>query len=129
MLTPSALIQGHFDYASAIWYSGLTQTLKNKLQIVQNKVIRCILDLPARSHVGYDEFSKANMFPGDKRVEQLKMNHLFNIIHGTAPVFNFNCDGFNYLNFNPYHCYFLTAQLNYINNMLCKNCNNFILPN
>ena len=38
MLT-SALIQFHFDYASAIWYSGLTQTLKSKLQIVQNKII------------------------------------------------------------------------------------------
>ena len=55
--------------------------------IAQNKVIRFILDLPARSHVGYDEFSKANMFSVDKRVEQLKMNHLFNIIHGTAPAY------------------------------------------
>ena len=31
MLT-SALIQCHFDYASAIWYSVLTQTLKNKIK-------------------------------------------------------------------------------------------------
>ena len=58
----SALIQCHFDYASAIWYSGLTQTFKTKLQIVQNKIIRFILDLPARSHVGYVEFSKAKTF-------------------------------------------------------------------
>ena len=48
----------------------------NKLQIVQNKIIRFILDLPARSHVGYDEFSKANIFLVDKRVDQLKLNHL-----------------------------------------------------
>ena len=80
----SALIQCHFDYASAIWYSGLTQTFKTKLQIVQNKIIRFILDLPARSHVGYVEFSKAKMFPVHKRVEQLKMNHMFNIIHGNS---------------------------------------------
>ena len=86
MLT-SALIQCHFDYASAIWYSGLTQTLKSKLQIVQNKIIRFILDLPARSHVGYVEFSKAKMFPVHKRVEQLKMNHMFNIIHGISPAY------------------------------------------
>ena len=83
----SALIQCHFDYVSAIWYSGITHTLKNKLQIVQNIVIRFILDLPARSHVGYDEFSKVNIFPVDKRVDQLKMNHLFNIIYGTAPAY------------------------------------------
>ena len=86
MLT-SALIQCHFDYASAIWYSGLTQTLKYKLQTVQNKIIRFILDLPARSHVGYVEFSKAKMFPVHKRVEQLKMNHMFNIIHGISPAY------------------------------------------
>ena len=83
----SALIQCHFDYASAIWYSGLTQTFKTKLQIVQNKIIRFILDLPARSHVGYVEFSKAKMFPVHKRVEQLKMNHMFNIIHGNSPAY------------------------------------------
>ena len=85
MLTP-ALIQCHFDYASAIWYSGLTQTLENMLQIVQNIVIRFILDLPACSHVGYDEYSKANMFPVDKRVDLLKTYHLFNVIHGAAPA-------------------------------------------
>ena len=83
----SALIQCHFDYACAIWYSGLTQTFKTKLQIVQNKIIRFILDLPARSHVGYVEFSKAKMFPVHKRVEQLKMNHMFNIIHGNSPAY------------------------------------------
>ena len=86
MLT-SALIQCHFDYASVIWYSGLAQTVKNKLQVVQNTVIGFILDLPARSHLGYDEFSKANMFPVGKRVDQLKMTHLFNIIHGTVPAY------------------------------------------
>ena len=83
----SALIQCHFDYARAIWYSGLTQTFKTKLQIVQNKIIRFILNLPARSHVGYVEFSKAKMFPVHKRVEQLKMNHMFNIIHGNSPTY------------------------------------------
>ena len=83
----SPLIQCHFDYASAIWYSGLTQTFKTKLQIVQNKIIRFILDLPARSHVGYVEFSKAKMFPVHKRVELLKMNHMFNIIHGNSPAY------------------------------------------
>ena len=38
-LLTSALIQCHLNYASAIWYSGLTQTLKSKLQIVQNKIV------------------------------------------------------------------------------------------
>ena len=86
MLT-SALIQCHFDYASAIWHSGLSKNLKTKLQIVQNKLIRFILALPARAHVGYEEFSKARMFPVHKRVDQLKMNHMFNIIQGLSPAY------------------------------------------
>ena len=61
--------------------------LKSKLQIVQNKIIRFILNLPARSHVGYVEFSKTKMFPVHKRVEQLKVNHMFNIIHGISPAY------------------------------------------
>ena len=78
----SALIQCHFDYASAIWYSGLSKNLKTKL-------IRFILALPARAHVGYDyeEFSKARRFPVHKRVDQLKINHMFNIIQGLSPAY------------------------------------------
>ena len=83
----SALIQCHFDYASAIWYSGLSKNLNTKLQIVQNKLIRFILALPARAHVGYEEFSKARIFPEHKRVDQLKMNHMFNIIQGISPAY------------------------------------------
>ena len=84
----SALIQCHFDYASAIWYSGLTQTFKTKLQIVQNKIIRFILDLPARSHVGYVEFSKAKMFPVHKR-EDISLQD--NTSHQTRSVTSLSC--------------------------------------
>ena len=49
--------------------------------------MRFILALPARAHVGYEEFSKAKMFPVHKRVDQLKMNHMFNIIQGLSPAY------------------------------------------
>ena len=39
----NALIQPHFDYVSSAWYLNLTQTLKNKIQITQNKCIRYCL--------------------------------------------------------------------------------------
>ena len=38
----SALIQCHLDYSCSSWYAGLTKTLKKKLQISQNKVVRFI---------------------------------------------------------------------------------------
>ena len=35
-----SLIQCHFDYASSAWFPSLTQELKHKLQVTQNKLIR-----------------------------------------------------------------------------------------
>ena len=32
-----SLIQCHFDYASSVWFPSLTQDLKHKLQVTQNK--------------------------------------------------------------------------------------------
>ena len=51
-----SLIQCHFDYCCSIWYPGLTQVLKHKLQVTQNKLIRFALNLDARSHVGPQHF-------------------------------------------------------------------------
>ena len=90
MLT-SALIQCHFDYGSAMWYSGLTCGLKKKLQITQNKVIKYILDAPPRTHVGATEFSNVSMLPVHFRVDQLKLNHMFNVINSHCPEY-FKCD-------------------------------------
>ena len=87
MLLTSALVQCHFDYGSSMWYTGTTCLLKKKLQITQNKVIRFILGLPSRSHIGPTEFSGASMLPVPLRVDQLKLNHMYNIINGIAPSY------------------------------------------
>ena len=83
----SALVQCHLDYACSAWYSGLSQRYKNRLQTTQNKMIRFILGLPARAHIGYAEFSRVGMLPIQQRVAQLKLNHMFNIIHNEAPTY------------------------------------------
>ena len=56
-------------------------------KITQNKVIRFILGLPSRSHIGPAEFSGANMLPVPLRVDQLKLNHMYSIINGIAPSY------------------------------------------
>ena len=38
-LSCNALIQLHFDYVSSAWYLNLTQKMKSKIQITQNKCI------------------------------------------------------------------------------------------
>ena len=49
----NALIQPHFDCASSAWYPNLTQKMKNKIQITQNKCIRYCLQLEKWSYVIY----------------------------------------------------------------------------
>ena len=83
----SALIQCHFDYCCSSWYSGTSKTLKNKLQIMQNKTIRFILNLGYRSHIGLIEQERVNMLPVDSRVRQLKLNHVINIKNGQCPEY------------------------------------------
>ena len=51
-----SLIQCHFDYAYSFWYPGLSQLLRNRLQVTQNKMIRFVLKLIPRSHIGSYEF-------------------------------------------------------------------------
>lgn len=82
-----ALVQCHFDYACSAWYSGLTVKIKNKMQVMQNNMIRFILCKPSRYHVTFNDFKKVDFLPVKLRVEQLKLNHMFNIINGIAPKY------------------------------------------
>ena len=51
----SALVQCHFDYACSMWFSCISSTSssRKRLQIIQNKLIRFILGISNRSHIGY----------------------------------------------------------------------------
>ena len=83
MLLTSVLIQCHFNYGSSMWYTGTTCGI----QITQNKVIQFILGLPSISHIGVTEFSSACMLPTycPLRVDQLKLNHMYNVVNGISP--------------------------------------------
>ena len=80
-----SLFQCHFDYACSFWYPGLTQLLRNRLQVTQNKMIRFVLKLDQRSHIGSDEFKSLGLLPVSKRVDQIILNHIFLIKSGTSP--------------------------------------------
>ena len=82
-----SLVQCHFDYACSVWYNGLTQSLKHKLQVTQNKLIRFILDLKPRDHVGHQQFESLNWLPVNKRVEQVMLCHVFKVKHKLAPSY------------------------------------------
>ena len=80
-----SLIQCHYDYGCSIWYHSLTKGLQNKLQTTQNKLIRFVLGLDARAHIGPEHFSLLNWLPVNKRVDQIMLNHVFKVKHGLAP--------------------------------------------
>ena len=65
----------------------LQKTLKHKLQILQNKTIRFVLDLTPRSHIGYSEFNRVNWLPVRFRVQQIVSTNMYRLIHGNAPLY------------------------------------------
>ena len=83
----SSLIQCHFDYASAAWYNGLTQELKYKLQVTQNKLIRFVLGLDSRSHIGREQFTELGWLPVESRIYQIILTHVFKIHSSKAPLY------------------------------------------
>ena len=109
----SALIQCHFDYSSSSWYSGLSQRLKNKLQITQNKMVRYILNLEPRTHIGQTELGSLNFLNVECRVKFLKLCHVHKIYYGSSA---------------PYLCQFFTKTSEIHNYNTRRRLFNFHVP-
>ena len=86
-LLTSALVQCHFDYAASAWFMGSTKALKDKLQVAQNKMVRFILDMGPREHIGQNELDRLGMNNTGNRVRQLMVNHMYKVYNGTAPCY------------------------------------------
>jgi len=81
------LVQCHMDYASSVWYNGLSQSLKNKLQTTQNKMIRLVLNLDARTSIRKEHFNHLSWLPVEKRVHLLMLCHVFKVRNNLAPSY------------------------------------------
>ena len=86
----SSLILCHFDYSCSSWYSSLTKTLKRKLQIMQNKIVRFITNKDTRAHIGQSELDSLKLLNISDRVCQLKLNHVHKVFYNTAPSYMCN---------------------------------------
>ncbi len=67
-----SLVQCHLDYAVSSWYAALTQNAKRKLQILQNKMVRFILDLASRTHLTVDHMKEINLLRVSDRAKTAK---------------------------------------------------------
>ena len=91
----NALIQSHIDYACSTWYTSLKQCHKKKLQVCQNKMVRYILNLGPRSHVGAPELTRVKWLDVKSRVSFLKLNQMYKTRNGKGPSYmNENIDRF-----------------------------------
>jgi hypothetical protein len=90
LCTALTCILCHLDYSCSSWYSGLSKAMKRKFQICQNKVIRFILDLSPMHSINYSIltiFDSIDMLNVDRRMKQMRLNHVLNIVHNKAPVY------------------------------------------
>ena len=81
----NTLIQPHFDFACSAWYPNLTQGLKTKLQIAQNKCIRYCLFLGNREGIRYKHLKRINWLPVAERVKQFIAASVFKFFNNLAP--------------------------------------------
>jgi hypothetical protein len=86
-LLGNALVQCHLDYSISSWYHGLNKLLKTKLQIAQNRLVRFILDMHPREHIGQFNLDAIGFIKMPDRAAQLTLNHVFNIKNMSAPQY------------------------------------------
>ncbi len=65
----------------------MSQKAKTKLQIIQNKIIRFILDLGPRTHITTKHMADLNILRIPGRVEQLRLNITHKIHYNQAPTY------------------------------------------
>ncbi len=65
----------------------MTQKAKNKLQTVQNRMVRFILDLEPRTHLTVDHMKELNMLRLSERAKQLRLNTAHKIFYKQAPEY------------------------------------------
>ena len=68
-----SLIQCYFDYECIVWYPDLSKVLINKLQVTQNEIIRFVLNMDSRAHVGSSVFKSLGWLPVSKELTRLLM--------------------------------------------------------
>jgi hypothetical protein len=82
-----SLVQCNIDYACMAWYFNLTKEYKHKLQVMQNKMMRFILNKGHREHIGPSEFKEIRFVNIENRVIQLSLNIVHKIFYHQSPAY------------------------------------------
>ena len=71
-----AMIQSRIDYASNFYYHGLPKFLQSRLQVVQNKMIRYVLNYSNRTHLVANDFNEVKWMSIENRIKYLAASHV-----------------------------------------------------
>ena len=83
----TSLILSKLSYCSAAWYSGLGVGLRNRLDVIQRKMVRYVNGWGPRDHVGDQEISSTGWLTFSRRVLHSQLCHLFKARIGLAPSY------------------------------------------
>ena len=83
----STLIQPYMDYCCSSWYSGLSVALRERLNVMQRKMVRFVYSLDYRAHIDGRNLRELEWLSVPDRVKSFRMAHLFRIRHKLAPSY------------------------------------------
>ena len=81
----SSLIQPYIDYCASSWYGGVPKQLKQKLDVLQRRMLRFVFSKGPRDHVGVEELKCLSWLSIPDRVKYFSLVHVFKIRSGLAP--------------------------------------------
>ena len=82
-----SLIQPCMDFCISSWYVGLSGELKERLDVLQRKMVRYIYGWGPRGHVGSATFRELGWLQISDRVRYFALLHAFKIRKGLAPSY------------------------------------------
>ena len=83
----SALIQPYMDYCCSSWYSALSAKLRQRIDVLQRRMVRFVFSHGPRHHVDSVDLKRLSWMSIADRVGYFKMMHVFKIRHGLAPSY------------------------------------------
>ena len=83
----SALVQPYLDYCCSSWYSGLTRQLKDRLDVIQRRMVRFINGFHHMHHVDSSDLKRLSWLNVEDRVRYFKLVHVFRVRSGIAPIY------------------------------------------
>ena len=83
----SSLVQPCIDFCVVSWYIGLSNKFKERLDVLQRKMVRYIYGWGPRSHVGTSTLRELGWLTISDRVRYFAVLHVFKIKRRTAPSY------------------------------------------